>query len=204
MSDELDLQDDALVTEALLSDLRQIRDRQCAVCERAICGHEALMSLAMGFKNAPRCVQCLSVSLGHSREVLRDRLSSFITSRNCYNEGWLWANREENIPSGALPGCLWPPTESSSDAEVQRILPAPANDVGLPDSKHSTEWNAGDMGCGDLVLELRTRMKPMLSGQVLRLMATNPGAKEDLPSWCRLTGNILIGAQHPVYFIRKK
>jgi tRNA 2-thiouridine synthesizing protein A len=60
------------------------------------------------------------------------------------------------------------------------------------------------MGCGDLVLDLRIRMKSLQSGQILKLNATNPGAREDLPSWCRLTGNEMIAVRHPLYFIKKK
>ncbi len=205
MNDELDPQDDELVTEALLRDLRQIRERQCGVCGQAICGHEALMSLTMGFKNAPQCAECLSTSLGHSRETLRDRLSSFITSRNCYNEGWLWANNDEGVAPGALPQCLWPLSIPEADLQIQTTEPQNRSNTAAP--AHlvcSAEWDAGDMGCGDLVLELRNRMKEMPSGQIMRLLATNPGAREDLPSWCRLTGNVMVSCDHPIYMIRKK
>jgi tRNA 2-thiouridine synthesizing protein A len=73
-----------------------------------------------------------------------------------------------------------------------------------PAFEFDAEWDAGDMGCGDLVLELRMRMKSMPSRQIFRLHATNPGAKEDIPSWCRLTGNALLEAAPPIYLIRKK
>lgn len=66
------------------------------------------------------------------------------------------------------------------------------------------EWDAGEMGCGDLVMELRMRLLGMKPGQVLRLVARDPGAPEDLPAWCRLTGHALLGAEHPVYRIRRK
>jgi tRNA 2-thiouridine synthesizing protein A len=66
------------------------------------------------------------------------------------------------------------------------------------------EWNAGDLGCGDLVLELRTRMGDLSSGQVLRLVALDPGAPADIPAWCRMTGHTLLLSQQPVYFIRRK
>ena len=54
-----------------------------------------------------------------------------------------------------------------------------------------TEWDAGDLGCGELVLELRTRLSAMRPGQVLRLIARDPGAPQDLPAWCRMTGHTL-------------
>jgi tRNA 2-thiouridine synthesizing protein A len=70
----------------------------------------------------------------------------------------------------------------------------------LPDS----EWDAGDMACGELVLHLRMRLKPMHPGQLIKLTARDPGAPEDLPAWCRLTGHHLTYADHPIYLIRRK
>jgi tRNA 2-thiouridine synthesizing protein A len=65
-------------------------------------------------------------------------------------------------------------------------------------------WDAGHLGCGDLILQLRFRMETMHPGQVLRLVAQDPGAPADLPAWCRLTGHTLLTAEHPVYLIRRK
>jgi tRNA 2-thiouridine synthesizing protein A len=70
----------------------------------------------------------------------------------------------------------------------------------LPDS----EWDAGDMGCGELVMELRIRLKPLRPGHLLKLTARDPGAPEDLPAWCRLTGHRLTYTHHPIYLIRRK
>jgi tRNA 2-thiouridine synthesizing protein A len=66
------------------------------------------------------------------------------------------------------------------------------------------QWDAGDLGCGELILELRTRVGRMRPGQVLRLVALDPGAPADLPAWCRLTGHELVAMQHPVYYIRRE
>ena len=66
------------------------------------------------------------------------------------------------------------------------------------------EWDAGDMGCGDLVLELRARVEVLGPGRVLRLTARDPGAPADIPAWCRMTGHALVSAQHPIYLIRRK
>jgi tRNA 2-thiouridine synthesizing protein A len=65
-------------------------------------------------------------------------------------------------------------------------------------------WDAGDTGCGDLVLELRRRISRLRTGQVLRLVARDPGASEDIPAWCRLTGHTLLTGTPPVYDIRKE
>jgi tRNA 2-thiouridine synthesizing protein A len=66
------------------------------------------------------------------------------------------------------------------------------------------EWDAGDMGCGELVLELRSRLDRLRPGQVLKLIARDPGVPADMPAWCRLTGHTLVGRHHPVYLIRRK
>lgn len=60
------------------------------------------------------------------------------------------------------------------------------------------------MGCGDLVRELRARVEALVAGRVLRLTARDPGARTDIPAWCRMTGHALVSAQHPIYLIRRK
>ena len=65
------------------------------------------------------------------------------------------------------------------------------------------EWDAGDMGCGDLVLELRHRIARLEPGQVLKVIALDPGAPADMPAWCRLTGHTLLHQEHPVYLIER-
>ena len=65
-------------------------------------------------------------------------------------------------------------------------------------------WDAEDLACGVLLLRLRGRMEAMRPGQVMRLIAKDLGAAEDLPSWCRLTGHTLLSSEPPVYRIRRK
>jgi tRNA 2-thiouridine synthesizing protein A len=65
-------------------------------------------------------------------------------------------------------------------------------------------WDAGDLGCGELALELRARLAALEPGQVFKLTARDLGAPEDLPAWCHLTGNTLTRANHPEYWIRRK
>lgn len=60
------------------------------------------------------------------------------------------------------------------------------------------------MGCGELILMLKVRMRDILPGGVLHLIATDPGAREDLPSWCRLTGHRLVQHEHPHYWIARR
>lgn len=65
-------------------------------------------------------------------------------------------------------------------------------------------WDAGEMGCGQLVFELRRRMRELKAGDKLEVIAQSPGAPVDLPAWCRMTGHTLVSADHPVYVIRRK
>jgi tRNA 2-thiouridine synthesizing protein A len=67
-----------------------------------------------------------------------------------------------------------------------------------------TEWDAGDMGCGELVLELRFRLDTLKPGQIMKLVARDLGAPADIPAWCRMTGNPLVGGRPPVYLIQRK
>lgn len=65
-------------------------------------------------------------------------------------------------------------------------------------------WNAGDLGCGELVIDLRQRVRKLQPGQAFHLIASDPGAIEDIPAWCRLTGHPLKQADHPNYLIQRK
>lgn len=71
-------------------------------------------------------------------------------------------------------------------------------------SQIAETWNAGDMGCGELLIELAGRMRALAPGQILELHAQDPGAIEDIPSWCRLTGHSLVFAEHPIYRLRRR
>jgi tRNA 2-thiouridine synthesizing protein A len=71
-------------------------------------------------------------------------------------------------------------------------------------ARAAAEWNAGELGCGELVLELRNRLTVMKPGERLELVALDPGAPADIPAWCRMTGHTLVSAQHPVYLIQRK
>jgi tRNA 2-thiouridine synthesizing protein A len=69
--------------------------------------------------------------------------------------------------------------------DAEREHPAPAFDA---------FWDAGDMGCGELVMHLSHRLRS-IPGQVLKLLATDSGARADLPAYCRMTGHELVHAE---------
>jgi tRNA 2-thiouridine synthesizing protein A len=68
----------------------------------------------------------------------------------------------------------------------------------------STFWDAGDKGCGEIVMELRIIMQALAPGGILKLTARDPGVPEDLPAWCRMTGHVLLDSQPPHYWIRRR
>ena len=66
------------------------------------------------------------------------------------------------------------------------------------------EWDAGYMGCGEVIILLRKRMQSLKPGEVFKLTSQDMGAPEDLPAWCRMTGRRLLHAGHPHYWIEQK
>ena len=67
------------------------------------------------------------------------------------------------------------------------------------------QWDAGDMGCGELLLKLRKQLRDM-PGQIIRLVAHDRGAIEDIPSYCRITGHQLlhVDPKRGLFFIKAK
>ena len=65
------------------------------------------------------------------------------------------------------------------------------------------QWDAGDTGCGRLIVGLRGQLEPLRCGALLEVIARDAGAPADVPAWCRMTGHTLVSAMHPVYVIQK-
>lgn len=61
--------------------------------------------------------------------------------------------------------------------------------------------------CPMPIVETNVAMKTIHSGEVLEIVATDPGTRTDIPSWCERTGNTLVdtdeadGVLH--YYVRK-
>lgn len=63
----------------------------------------------------------------------------------------------------------------------------------------------GAAGCEEgVLLRLRNLMAGLAPGQVLEIRSTDPGVREDLPAWCRLTRHEYLGAVGSRYFVRKR
>ncbi len=178
--------------------------RPCPQCGHGVCGHEALMSLVMGLQNAPRCLACLASGLAREPDELRDGLLAYVQRHDCLQAGWQEATRLEGFADGASPRCLWPLGE---DAVVGPMTADTGLNTAQPQGGQpavAAEWDAGDAGCGDLVLDLRLRLASLPPGGILKVTARDPGAPEDLPAWCRLTGHTLEYSAHPLYWIKRK
>lgn len=65
-------------------------------------------------------------------------------------------------------------------------------------------WDAGDMGCGELVVELKFKLDALSPGDLFHLVARDPGVVEDLPAWCRMTRHTLRHAARPHYYIVRR
>ena len=64
--------------------------------------------------------------------------------------------------------------------------------------------DVGDMLCGELALLLRKELQKLTPEQVLRVVARDSAAPEDIPAWCEVTGNPLQRADPPNFWIRRK
>lgn len=162
--------------------------RGCASCGAALCGHERLRSRAIAGVHPPRCLSCLSKGLGRVPVELARSINAYIRRRACYASAWAGI---------ADSGC-------SHDMDDGGEHPADPVAREADWSTASQSWDAGELGCGDLVLPLKTRMKAMAPGQRLRLRALDPAAPVDLPAWCRLTGHLLVAAAPPDYLIQRR
>lgn len=188
-------------THAVLDTVARLTGSFCRTCGAKLCGHAAVFCLVMGFHDAPVCPRCLAAGLDWPLESLRDRLAGRVQAKECLRAGWREAGEREGLGDASRPACLWPASSPGPAGPV----PSPAGPAPVPaPPAHDDAWDAGDLGCGDLVLDLRTKVRGMQPGQVLKLTARDPGAPEDIPAWCGLTGHRLLAAQPPNYWIRRK
>jgi tRNA 2-thiouridine synthesizing protein A len=68
--------------------------------------------------------------------------------------------------------------------------------------------DARGLSCPMPIVRLAQAIKPLPSGSMVELVATDPGALRDVPAWCRSTGNDLVetsteGAVHRFLVLRK-
>ncbi len=204
---------DGIRTETLLADVARHRGRACPGCRIPLDGRGVLAAIWLGFRDAPRCAPCVARSLDREPASFFADVRAALRRRDCYREAWETVLDQEGIVEAAEPSATADDGSFSvASTEARGATPfappaaaAPAAiSASVADVAADAAWDAGDLGCGDLVLELRTRLRAMPPGAVLALRARDPGAPEDIPAWCGLTGHGLVSARHPDYLIRRK
>lgn len=177
---------DTTRAEMLIADIERLADARCA-CAAPLCGHALLFSFLLGYKSEPRCVVCLAKELGRDVDSLSAHLVDWVRHRDCHRAAWDWTSAREG------------------DCPLASLVPSsPPDQVVAAPVAVRAEFDAGDMGCGDLALELRIQLKSLAAGDVIQVLARDPGAPADIPAWCRMTGNLLVYQDHPVYLIQKQ
>ena len=73
---------------------------------------------------------------------------------------------------------------------------------------HDQELDARGMNCPLPILRARKALNAMASGQVLRIVATDPGSVKDFEAFCKQTGNELLsqsaGEKEFIFYMRRK
>src|SRR5262249_27021187 len=113
-----------------------------------------------------------------------------VAKRQCSGGGRGGHRRGESgrIPGGGGGGARGRRGRPSEGAPPARRGPPPP-----PAPAPPAAAAAGPLDCGDgLLLLLRQRLDPLDRGQILELISTAASVEEDLPAWCRLTGNALV------------
>ena len=73
--------------------------------------------------------------------------------------------------------------------------------------KFDQELDCRGLNCPLPVLKAKKTMDGMSSGDVLKMISTDPGSKNDISAWGKRTGNEVLGLKDEggefVYFIKK-
>ena len=74
--------------------------------------------------------------------------------------------------------------------------------------KFDVELDASGLSCPMPIMKLAKQIKSMQSGQILKLIGTDPGSLEDVPKWCKRTGNELLHIESKssanFFYVKKK
>lgn len=64
--------------------------------------------------------------------------------------------------------------------------------------------DGGEKSCGELIVAIKRALDELRGGEVLKLLTEDPGAKQDLPAFCRMTGHRLLWGEGPTYYIQRR
>ena len=74
-------------------------------------------------------------------------------------------------------------------------------------SEFTQELDARGLNCPLPILRTKKAMNTLSSGDVLKVISTDKGSAQDIPAFCRQTGNELVDAKEVegdyIFFIRK-
>ncbi|MEO0649358.1 MAG: sulfurtransferase TusA family protein [Planctomycetota bacterium] len=205
--------------ERVVAEVERAWGTACVDCATITVGHEVVIGLLLGERER-RCSSCLAARHGREPGGFLDLARASIARLDCFRAGWEAADRRLDREA-AWPARLSSSRRLSKDDGAEADAPGserggpgaeepagagvgPAGELGPERSSAVEAYDAGDLGCGELVLELRRRLNALAPGQRLRLVARDPGAPEDLPAWCGLTGHLLVRAAHPEYLLARR
>jgi tRNA 2-thiouridine synthesizing protein A len=72
----------------------------------------------------------------------------------------------------------------------------------MEDIKPDQTLDARGLSCPMPVLKTKKAIENLKSGQILEIFSTDPGTRNDLPSWANRTGNTFLGEKEDQGFIR--
>ena len=166
----------------------------CVHCRGRLCGHAALLAIVLGYANAPRCPRCFAEVLSTPTAGLLREAHAHIKRRACFSRALAHANAREVGPASR--NAFRP--RVAGEGGAARVPTSCQRRTSCRSGYAQETWDAGDMSCGDLVLELRRRVGDRAPGEILRVRATDPATPLDIPAWCRLTGNALMARPGPI------
>lgn len=185
----------------VMAELEKNEGSRCRACDRPLCGHDVVLSLVCGYKAAPHCLSCAADDMDLPASDLARRAWLYVRGRECFLSGWRAASLREEVAVEGIPACFEARSSETGAIHSSRTR----NDVADDEEDFVDEsWDAGALACGELLLELRLRLRRGGPGRTFALRALDSSAPEDIPAWCRLTGNTLLRAKHPFYWIRAK
>jgi len=80
--------------------------------------------------------------------------------------------------------------------------------VDLKEIKANQSLDARGLGCPMPLLKAKKMFEGLGTGEVLEIVGTDPGSKNDFPNWAERTGNEYLGvveeADHYKFYLKKK
>ncbi len=75
-------------------------------------------------------------------------------------------------------------------------------DVNLDDIKPDMTIDCRGLSCPMPLLKTKKAIQQLQSGQILEMLGTDPGSKNDLPAWCERAGHEFLGMKEDAGFMR--